>query len=264
LFVDYIAKNKDYFLRLGEQYMIGKPFNILPTIDSTNNHAMRMIRAGMSQHGEVYLALEQTAGKGQMGRSWNSENGKNLMLSVVLTEYLPPLDQQYALSVCAALACHDLFNAYAGEETSIKWPNDIFWRDRKAGGILIENFIHGGIWSHAIIGIGLNINQTAFPDVQRKAVSLKQITGKDHDPLNLARELCFLLGKRVKSLSGDGYPVMLEAYNKLLFKKGEQIRFSCNGQPHEGIVRDVEADGRLGILMNQTIHFRLGEIQWIL
>ncbi len=225
---------------------------------------MRMVKDGLSKHGEAYLALEQTAGKGQMGRSWNSENGKNLMLSVVLTEYLPPLDQQYALSVCAALACHDLFNAYAGEETRIKWPNDIFWRDRKAGGILIENLIQGSIWSHAIIGIGLNINQTAFPDIDRKAVSLKQITGLDHDPINLARELCFLLGKRLKSLSGDGYLLLLEAYNELLFKKGEQISFSCNGRIQEGTVQRVEADGRLGILMDQTNHFRLGEIQWIL
>lgn len=264
MFVDYIAKNKDYFLRLGEQYMIGKPFNILPTTDSTNNHAMRMIRTGLSTHGEAYLALEQTAGKGQMGRSWHSENGKNLMLSVVLTENLPPLDQQFALSVCAALACHDLFSAYAGDETSIKWPNDLFWRDRKAGGILIENQIQGNTWAHAIIGIGLNINQTAFPDIDRKAVSLKQITGKNHDPLNLAMELCFLLEKRWKRISKDGFLAQLEAYNKLLFKKGERIHFSWNGSLKEGTVQHVEADGRLGIMMEQTSYFRLGEIQWLL
>ena len=87
------------------------------------------------------------------------------------------------------LGCLDFFSKYIKENVKIKWPNDIFINDRKAGGILIENVIKGNLWQWAVIGIGLNINQENFEKENLKAISLKQITGKNYDVIELAKEL---------------------------------------------------------------------------
>src|ERR1700741_610993 len=116
---------------------------ILNSIDSTNNYAMQKVHAGLASHGNGYFALEQTAGKGQRGKSWTAAHGENIILSVTV-ETLPVKGlEPFHLSVATALAAKDLLEKYAGNEVGIKWPNDIYWRDRKAGGILIENVLRG-------------------------------------------------------------------------------------------------------------------------
>lgn len=260
---DYIVKIKDNFNAFDAQYMIGKPFNILAQTDSTNNHAMRMIRAGLASHGEVYFALEQSAGRGQSGRSWDSEPGKNLMISIVLQKNLPEIKQLFNLSLCAALSCLELFNKHTNGDMCIKWPNDLFWRDRKAGGILIENVISGNSVSHSIIGIGLNINQTAFPDFNRKVVSLKQITGLSFNPVELSVELCKLIELKLESQITQAAEI-LELYNNHLFKKNESIEFNYNNQRTMGIVKHVTSEGCIGILREKIDYFYSGEITWLL
>ncbi|WP_315818363.1 biotin--[acetyl-CoA-carboxylase] ligase [Paraflavitalea speifideaquila] len=118
---------------------IGQRLIILPVIDSTNNYAMAQATAGLASHGTVYFALQQTAGKGQRGKTWHTTPGENIMMSVVIQPQALITNQQFLLSAAIALGCYDFFKTYAGEETSIKWPNDIYWRDRKAAGILIES-----------------------------------------------------------------------------------------------------------------------------
>lgn len=241
--------------------MIGKAFNILAQTDSTNNHAMRMIKAGKAHHGEVYFALDQSAGKGQSGRQWSSEPGKNLMISVVLLKNLPQINQLFRISVCTVLSCLELFNKRTGGDMSVKWPNDLFWRDRKAGGILIENAISGISLTHSIIGIGLNINQTDFPELNRKVVSLKQITGKSYDPIELAKELCTLLANNLQS-SPESSIEMLDNYNRQLYMKDQEISFSRNNQRTHGVIQHVRQDGCIGILGEKIDFYRSGEITW--
>ena len=190
---------------------------ILPTVDSTNNYAMAQVRAGLAKQGDAFFALDQTAGKGQRGKGWQTESGNNIILSLVLQPLWLPIVQQFRLNSAVALGCFDLFTSYAGKETKIKWPNDIYWRDRKAGGILIENIVGQGktglayevdshsqtqgnqqkintpvsaLWQWSIVGIGINVNQTHFPDHLPNPVSLKQITGRQSEVITLARELC--------------------------------------------------------------------------
>ena len=158
---------------------IGHPIIELSSVESTNIYAMQMAHARLASPGTVYFAWEQTAGKGQRQKSWKSEPGQNLILSAVTTPEVAFRENQFRLSCSAALACRDFFSKYAGDETTIKWPNDLYWRDRKAGGILIENIIRGIHWEYAIIGIGININQTFFDPSLPNPVSLKQITGKN-------------------------------------------------------------------------------------
>ena len=130
----------------------------LSEIDSTNNYAMRLINEGMAEHGMAILADFQTNGKGQHGNIWQAQESKNLLCSIILDTHGFPLEKQFLLNTMACLAVADtLIQQYLLQDVSIKWPNDIYAGKRKIAGILIENQIRGVSWSHAVIGIGLNI-----------------------------------------------------------------------------------------------------------
>jgi len=244
--------------------MIGEPFNILPTTDSTNNHAMNEARLGRASDGAAYFALDQYQGKGQRSKTWSSKPGENIILSVVKDCSGLQLKDQFQLSVAVALACFDFFSAYAGDETRIKWPNDIYWRDRKAGGILIENMVKSDRWGKAIIGMGININQTTFDTIEGKPVSLKQITGKSFDPISLAKELCQHLEHRFLVLENKPFDQLLSAYNDQLYKKDELVPFKRNNIQFQAKVNGVDKDGHLLIMHGVEERIRFGEITWLL
>jgi len=244
--------------------MIGEPFNILPTTDSTNNHAMNEARLGQTSDGAAYFALDQYQGKGQRDKTWNSKPGENIILSVIKDCSGFHLNNQFQLSVAVALACFDFFSAYAGDETRIKWPNDIYWRDRKAGGILIENMVKSDRWGKAIIGMGININQTTFDTIEGKPVSLKQITGKSFDPISLAKELCQHLEHRFLVLENKPFDQLLSAYNNQLYKKDELVPFKRNNIQFQAKVNGVDKDGHLLIMHGVEERIRFGEITWLL
>ena len=96
---------------------------------------------------------------------------------------------------------------------SIKWPNDLYWRDRKAGGILVENIFRGSTWEWSIVGIGLNINQVKFPENLTNPVSFRQITGKTFQVLELSKELCFHLQQTWEDLLTAG-DEMLQTFGR--------------------------------------------------
>jgi BirA family biotin operon repressor/biotin-[acetyl-CoA-carboxylase] ligase len=243
--------------------MTGEPFNILPTTDSTNNHAMNQARLGLASDGTAYFALDQFQGKGQRTKTWNSKPGENIILSVVKDCSGFHLNNQFPLSVAVALACFDFFSAHAGDETRIKWPNDLYWRDRKAGGILIENMVKSNRWDKAIIGMGININQTSFETIEGKPVSLKQITGKTFDPVGLAKELCHHLENRFSMLETKPFDELLSAYNEQLFKKDEVVAFKRNNIIFEAKVNGVDKDGHLKIMHGVEERIPFGEISWL-
>lgn len=237
-------------------------FNILNTVDSTNNYAMAKIHAGMARHGMVWFAKEQTAGKGQRGKSWISDKGKNIAISLVLEADLVKLQNQFQLSMATALTCFDFFSNYAGEETIIKWPNDLYWRDRKAGGILIENIFHGRIWKWAVVGIGININQTKFDKAILNPVSLKQITGKNFNIIELAEELYDMLMKNLQELKPADN--MLAQYNEHLYKINKKVKLKKDGVIFDTVIKEVSANGRLITVDAFEREFDFGEVEWVL
>lgn len=244
-------------------HTIGEPFIILESIESTNIHAMKLANARLANPGTVFFAKEQYAGKGQRGRQWQSEQGSNIIMSALIEAPSPDPAQSFPLSVVAALACRDLFSRFAGDKTCIKWPNDIYWNDRKAGGILIENTIRGGKWIFAVIGIGMNINQTIFDPSLPNPVSLKQITGKSFEPTDLARSLSSMLDDRVRSLKNDGFKPLLDEYNDWLFGKNKGMSFETNGDIFNGHIKSVTMDGELEIACPDSRNFRFGEIRFL-
>ncbi len=237
-------------------------FTILDTVDSTNNYAMGAIHEGLATHGKCWLAREQTAGKGQRGKSWAMEKGKNIAMSLVLEPGRLQITNQFHLSAAVALTCFEFFNTYTGSETKIKWPNDLFWRDRKAGGVLIENVLQGKNWKWAVVGIGININQTKFDTFLNKAVSLKQITGQSFNVIDLAKELHALL---MKYLSGkETAEIIMEQYNEHLYKLNNKVTLKKDGVKFDTVIKEVTPQGRL-ITVDAVEHaFDFGEVEWIL
>lgn len=237
----------------------------LESVDSTNNYAMAKAHAGMASQGTVFFAYEQWAGKGQRGKTWASNPGENIIMSLVLEPVFLPITQQFPLSACIALACHDFFSRYAiPDDVYIKWPNDLYWRDRKAGGILIENSFKGDQWQFAIVGTGININQVVFPETAKNPVSLKQITGRTFDTPALARELGDCLELRYGQLLTGAALSLLEEYNTVLYRLNQPVRLKKDNAVFETVVKGVTATGELMTQDTLPRQFRVGDVEWVM
>lgn len=147
--------------------------------DSTNNW-LRQRRHEMEADLTVVTADFQTAGRGQGTNTWESEPGKNLLFSILLHPKEIPAHRQFHISMAVSVAISEVLEQYA-DSISIKWPNDIYWKDRKIGGILIEHTLQGQQIKDSIIGVGLNVNQQRFLSSAPNPVSLWKITGKETD-----------------------------------------------------------------------------------
>ncbi|HMO62401.1 MAG TPA: biotin--[acetyl-CoA-carboxylase] ligase [Ferruginibacter sp.] len=242
-------------------------FTLLSEVDSTNNYAMAQAHAGLAEHGQAFFALQQTEGKGQRGKSWYSGAGENIALSIVLAPQSLAVSKQFRLSMAVALGCYRFFKKFAGDETSIKWPNDIYWRDRKAGGILIENVIGkneaGPLWKFAIAGIGLNINQVHFHDALPNPVSLKQITGKAFSPQVLARELQLAVLDSVHQLTTIPFSQLQQQYNNTLYKINQPVLLKKGNIIFETTIKGVTPEGLLHTTDLVDNYFNFGEVEWV-
>lgn len=123
----------------------------------------------------------QTAGRGQAGNGWESEDGKNLLFSSLLRCDVAAGEQFY-LTMLVSVAMADMLAQYLPQDgLRIKWPNDIYYGDKKLSGILVENTLLGSRVAYSIVGIGLNVNQLVFRSKAPNPVSMQQITGKEYD-----------------------------------------------------------------------------------
>ena len=237
------------------------PFTILDSVDSTNNYAMAQVHAGLVRHGHTYFSYRQTAGKGQRNKAWNTGTG-NIALSIVIQPDKLNLSEQFLLVMAVALSCYDLVKTITGKQPTIKWPNDIYWYDRKTGGILIENIIQAGTWKFAVAGIGLNVNQTLFPDFMPPAVSLKQITGQHYDVLQTARQLAAMVQNRYDQLLHNKATIT-EEYNSVLYKLGEPVKFKTGNITFNAIILGVSRQGRLIVKNSVEQELNWGQVEWM-
>lgn len=148
--------------------------------DSTNRYLSEYCRNHTVDEFTTVSTTKQTAGKGQMGNRWESEPGKNLTCSFVVYPTFIEAKNQFIISQIVSLSIKEELEQWI-EHISIKWPNDIYWKEKKICGILIENDLTGSSISKCIVGFGLNINQQEFRSDAPNPVSLYQITGKEHD-----------------------------------------------------------------------------------
>lgn len=241
------------------------PLTVLQEVDSTNNYAMAYINENGVISGQAWLALHQTSGKGQRGKQWQSKPGENIMMSIALKPHRLLLADQFMLSSSIALGSYDFVKNYAGSATRIKWSNDIYINDKKAGGILIENVIRGSKWMYAIAGIGINLNQESFSPDLPNPVSLCQITGRKYDLMKMAEELYNCIIDRLSLMHPKGYEQLLKEYNLRLYRSGKRQLFLSRSGKFEAIIKRVEKDGKLILEKNgklTSVHF--GEVSFII
>jgi BirA family biotin operon repressor/biotin-[acetyl-CoA-carboxylase] ligase len=194
--------------------IIGSNIIFHKNIASTNTCAALLLKKEKPPEGTIIYTNFQSAGKGQKGNKWVSEDGKNLLLSIILFPDMIRPEKQFCISMAISLGICDFLKGLI-PVCKIKWPNDIYAGDDKIAGILIENSIIGSYIESTVAGIGLNINQVNFPAFLPNPVSLKLITGKDHDPYKCLKELAAFLDRRYKQLvSGETAEIKEDSHLK--------------------------------------------------
>ena len=238
--------------------------------DSTNRYLQQLCQeAGNNKVKEftTVCADYQTAGKGQRGNSWEAAKGANLLFSFVCYPTFVPIRQQFVLSQLISLGIKETLDEYCSD-ISIKWPNDIYWKEKKICGILIENDLQGNSIGRCISGIGLNINQEVFLSDAPNPISLKQITGKHYQRETILEKVMQRIEQSYQKLKEDSaYASELATrYAASLFRReGLHCYQDKDGLFNARLVR-VEADGRFVLMdeANQERSYLFKEVQYVL
>lgn len=212
--------------------------------DSTNLAIQRLPEA---THRETIYALRadfQTAGRGQKGTSWESERGKNLLFSVMFWPDKIEVRRQFRLSQAMALAiCTELNNLAPG--FAIKWPNDIYFQEKKVSGTIIETIWRGSLVDRCILGIGINVNQTTFHSDAPNPYSLYQILGRETDIPQLLQSIMHRFAAELQSLRKGGEADMAQRYrDHLIWREGLHTYRDGNGE-FQARLADIEPDGHI-------------------
>ncbi|MGB5419220.1 biotin--[acetyl-CoA-carboxylase] ligase [Algibacter sp.] len=225
----------------------------LDAIDSTNSHLRKLYANEIIDDYTAVLAKNQTLGRGQMGAGWNSEAYKNLTFSVFkdLSEF--KLEELFYVSMVTALSVLKALDSFGIPKLSVKWPNDILSADKKICGVLIENVIKQGNFNASVIGIGLNVNQTAFENLP-KASSLKLISGKTFDLDELTITIINNLKDYFTLLKNEKYDIIKEEYERHLFRKNKPSTFTdTEGLMFSGFIKSVTESGHLQVLLEDDV-----------
>ncbi|MBA4277168.1 biotin--[acetyl-CoA-carboxylase] ligase [Flavobacterium sp.] len=236
----------------------------LDAIDSTNEFLKGLSNDQLVENFTVITTEIQTKGKGQMGAKWVSEPGKNLIMSVLVKDFLLDGNSIFDINIVVSVSIIQTLETLNIPGLSIKWPNDIMSYNKKIGGILIENSIKSNGTINSIIGFGLNVNQTNFEHLP-KASALALICNTTFDKEEILLKIIEKLEQNIQSwhLNGD---FMWADYTEKLFKKGIPMPFSDeNQQNFMGIIQGISSIGKLQILLEDDAvrEFDIKEIQML-
>ncbi|WP_223815778.1 biotin--[acetyl-CoA-carboxylase] ligase [Adhaeribacter rhizoryzae] len=241
----------------------GKQVIYLPQCDSTNRFAQNLINKNEATEGTVVITECQTHGQGQRGNTWEAEPGKNITLSLILKPGFLAIQQQFNLNICIALAVLDVARLYLPPNLKLKWPNDLYYENKKVGGILIQNSLSGQIIQHAVIGIGLNINQLLF--LVPTAISFAQVTGKSFNLNELTEKLLEFIEVRYLQLKEGRTAKLRFEYLQNLYRYQELHTYQINGSLVEGTIIGIDETGQLCLQIGQKIeYFSFKEIAFVI
>ncbi len=215
--------------------------------------------------GTVIMAENQLAGRGQRENKWFSDPGKNLLMSILLTPAFLQLNEQFDLNRVVALGVTDALRAMLDDAVQIKWPNDIYYGNKKLGGILIENLVQGSQIKQSVIGIGLNVNQETFPDNLPNAISVAQILREDYDIKALLAEICAAIESWYLRLKQGKKDFVRKTYIERLYWYNEQHLFKVAENIISGKITGVADNGKLLVnTNNEKLTFDLKEIEFLI
>ena len=216
----------------------------LDSVDSTNSY-LRTYVPTENEPMTVIVADYQSAGRGQGTNTWESEEGKNLLFSVLVHPVMIPVRSQFLLSEAGALALRDALPDEIKDEIRLKWPNDIYWKDKKLSGTLIETKLGGGHIKDCIFGVGLNVNQSMFHSDALHPVSLCQILGHEVEKEELLNKIIKKFSEFYHLLEMGGYNDISAMYHDVLYRRGGFHKFRDADGEFEGAIVEVEDDGHL-------------------
>jgi len=216
----------------------------IESCSSTNSFLKDLSDKQTLEEGTLVVTNEQIAGRGQAGNYWEAESGKNITLSMVFFPDFLQIQRHFLLSEVIALGVKDVLDTYA-QEIFVKWPNDIYYKNKKLGGILIENDIMEQTISRSIVGIGINVNQETFRPETPNPVSIKQITGRETDLNVFLEQISGSISARYEQLKKGGADTIVEDYHKALYRNNGFYPFKDSNHSFHAKIEFIGDDGFL-------------------
>ncbi len=218
---------------------------VLTSVDSTNNYLQQLVNQEMAMEGTMVLGLEQSAGRGQRGKIWESHPGLGLYCSILLQPRAWHVEKQFVLNKAVAVGVALYLESKTSSDIRIKWPNDLMADGKKIAGVLIENNVRGSFLSSVIAGIGINLNQAQLSDkFETPATSLHLLTKGSFDAEAEAQELFRYLWQSYGQLiSGESNWVEAQ-YQHRLYKQGIRSAFTNNDELFFGELESVNDSGQ--------------------
>ncbi len=242
---------------------IGQNIIYFKCIDSTNNAALDWIKNNSCENGNIFITDFQTNGRGQQSNIWESEPNKNLMFSIVLNQQTTLLNPFLLNKITAYSLFQSLQKSLNNSQfIKIKWPNDLYFKQKKIAGILIENNFLGNKINYSVIGIGINVNQKFTNNDNINATSLFQICEKEQDRIRLFQE--FIEVFEFNLLHFQSLEIENQ-FTKSLLGYNQTEEFNINNEIIKGTIVNCDEFGRLSVLINDQIKaFNHGEIKQII
>lgn len=243
---------------------VGHKIIHLSRVDSTNNYTANVFKSGEISSGTVIMADNQTNGRGQRENTWQSKPFENITMSFPLDLNLVGINQQISINHIICLAIKNFISPYSSN-VKIKWPNDIMVKGNKIAGVLIENSYEGKKLKHAIIGIGINVNQTEFP--YPNTTSLKLISEENYNPKLIVFELINCINNQIDIFSKLGAKAHKKIFDESLWLLGKKSKFEFirTNSSFEGEITGTSEEGLLKIIdlkSKKENTFRNGEIKF--
>jgi len=219
---------------------LGRPLMYQPITGSTNDNALLAAKSG-APHGSLFVADEQTAGRGRRGNAWLAAPGESLLFSVLLRPELE-LAQASALTLAVGLALRDAIAPLVDQAVQIKWPNDLYVGGKKLAGVLVESQLQGERLQAVVVGVGLNVASTDFPEeIATRATSLALLGKAELDREPLLQDLLNAIALRLDAYQRTGIAGILDELNAADALRGKRVRVDAQ----EGVGRGLDAQGRL-------------------
>lgn len=249
---------------MSDTLFVGSNHITLDSVDSTNDYAKKLLGENRPPEGTLITARSQTKGRGQAGSKWQAAAGLNITASIVLYPTFLTADKQFFLNMAVSLAVKELCEELTNDEIRIKWPNDIYHRDNKLAGILIENTISGSHLSSAIIGVGLNVNQTTFDPALPNPTSIQLITEEVRSIDKATRRLCVYIEKFYLQLRQQHFNFLDKGYMVSLYRYHQTATYRKDKQEFKGQITGVTKEGKLIIESNgKDLKFGMKEIEYL-
>lgn len=246
--------------------MLGKEIIRLDEIDSTNSFLSSLLKQGSVEEGIVVVASMQTLGRGQVSNTWESEEGKNVLMSVLLLPDFINATEQFLISKVVSIAFAESVCEFVDlNRVKIKWPNDIYVDDYKIAGILIENNIRGTKISASVVGVGLNVNQEKFSESIPNPTSLKLVANKEFDLADVLSQVLMKLDFWYNELRNQNFEEIGKRYLDLMYRFNIEARFKDGTGEFIGRITGVNQYGMLCLVDDKDLarQYSFKEIEFL-